>query len=388
MYTDFYKVVVVGGKRITVYDKTSEYLSPGSVGRHEMFYGHKGGRFVPGDFKISPCLHQSLVMQCSNGEGILRGAYGINRKIYGAVASFVYGEYGSPTIPPALNQVPYYRHVVEAVARSREGQMLIANTIAELPETVSMLTPAINAFKRKAKKLTPRRTLRRVGSALDYATSAWLSLRYGIIPTMNDIKAAMQIYDDKVERTELSGIIKSRAGETIQQPLLQRSFVRNAGPCYCSGIDQALTVVRWTATAYSRNRLTLARRLGVDLRSMLLSGYEGVPYSFVLDWAVDVGSWMAASIPTAEVMDLGNTLSSKKIISSKTWVNQIASYAGMEDAVPCNSLMEVSGTTYDRGCAIPIPALPQVNLDMSRLSRKLDALSLTWQQVSKELPKR
>lgn len=389
MVADLYRVVWVGSNRITKFDRTTKYTTARSIGSDESFYGHKSIEpFIPGVFKISPCLHTSYEITCSSGSAKIRGPYGIIREIHGQVAAFVTGLYGSPTIPPVMDDVPHHRHVIEATARSREGQMLIANTIAELPETISLLTPAINSFKKKTKRLAPRRTLRRVGSAFDYASSAWLSLRYGIIPTMNDIQNAMYIYDQVVNNVTFGGIRKSRAGETTQSPIDQVSFVRNAGPCYASGIEQFVSSTRWTATAYSRSRITLHRRLGLDIRSLLLSGYEGVPYSFVLDWAVDVGSWIAASIPSAEVIDLGNTLSQKTELRSATNVVSVATDSGMTDATSLNSLLLCKAITYERGCAIPIPAIPQVNLDMSRLSRRLDALSLAWQQASKGLPKR
>lgn len=131
--------------------------------------------------------------------------------------------------------------------------------------------------------------------------------------------------------------------------------------------------------------------LGLDSRSLLLSGYEGVPYSFVLDWVVDVGSWMRAALPDPEVQDLGLSLGLHRKVESTTAVEFIsATQTPSTDypLVPSSSVCSVSLETYQRNTSVPIPALPPVNFDLERLTRRIDGLSLAWQRATTHLPRR
>jgi hypothetical protein len=383
--------------RYTVPSSTTELLRKCATGSKRAFYGNVGGGFKPGDFKLGDCVaYEVSVLASGNGVTEIKRVLDNNiahtlRKIHGPLALLM------PTPGSTGFSVDPYKDgydpiLVSAIGRSRESQVLAALTVAELPETLGMLRPAIDAFGRKAKKLTPPRTLRRIGSALDYATSSWLTYRYGIIPTMSDIDSYREIYDDKCNvRLSEGGIEKSRAGVTEEGVKTFTPFRVNTGLFWATGTYYKSSTTRVTSTAYSRSILSKKRMYGVDLRSLLLTGYEGVPYSFVLDWVYDVGGWMRTAIPSAEVRNLGHTLS---FVSETIWKTEVSTacvsiYPNIYyPEAKVTSVSTNRNRSYRRLVNPPIPQSPVVQLDFSRLTRQADALSLAWQRATSMLPRR
>lgn len=157
--------------------------------------------------------------------------------------------------------------------------------IGELPETVKMVSePLIDTlrayryvrrgrFDKAVKVFKTRDPLFRVDR---HASNAWLSLRYGWIPALSDSYEAAKAYH-VLQTQEVKKSIKVRSSAKL---LLTRDDE------YCSVVEEYGVAVILKTDFFP----SIASSLGFG--DPMLLAWELLPFSFVLDWAYDVGTWL------------------------------------------------------------------------------------------------
>jgi hypothetical protein len=136
-----------------------------------------------------------------------------------------------------------------------------------------------------------------------------------------------------------------------------------------------------------------AKSLGfraVDLPKLL---YDLTPYSFVVDWFADVGSWISACTPNPACIILGswNTIVEESLrfgeCSLRTYQvpetqdghpRWFSGFGGGESTIV---------TDVSRYCGVTVPGHPTMNLDLTSLSHAVSGLSLLLQRVNVGLQK-
>lgn len=112
---------------------------------------------------------------------------------------------------------------------------------------------------------------------------AWLALRYGWVPLLQDIYEAMKAYENRSNGAR---------GVTVSERKSKKIDYGNVGRASDSVCFRAYTYFRQTIhyrVTFSEN-LSAARTLGLNNPAAVL--WERLPFSFVVDWALPIGQYL------------------------------------------------------------------------------------------------
>jgi hypothetical protein len=138
----------------------------------------------------------------------------------------------------------------------------------------------------------------RNGEAITSLPNAWLTTRYGIAPSLMDIAGSVEAISNadkgKFDRYIATNHSRRFKVESVVSPFLYNYI----GTYYAMPVKRHTTEfrkhevsVRIDATIDESFYLTLQ---DVGLTNPLLTGWEVLPYSFVLDWFIGVGDFLSA----------------------------------------------------------------------------------------------
>lgn len=258
--------------------------------------------------------------------------------------------------------------------------------LAEAKETLDLFTSPARFLLKNLPKLKRPRVLPKGGffqNAVTYASNAWLQYRYAISPTMSDIT------DICVKTTEVINPPKKfhRRGGGVEIPGTYSRTSKVVG--FLGAYFEVTTSVGFDSRYVSHvfyqitdGAASERNRLGYGLSQIPSLIWEKVPFSFVVDWVVDVGSWLNAVTPTPEYRRLGQTLSLICTSYGGTVVTMGSIYPDMKAASPCASSYVWSEHFYDRAINPTLPALPPVNANILNFVRSVDAASLAWKPIT------
>jgi len=274
-------------------------------------------------------------------------------------------------------------------------------TVAEFGKTVDMIGSSFFrfmalAFKYKKQWTTIRSWKRgKHEKPLAYADrlrraqqSLWLEFRYGWTPLVFEIQDAMKAYKrfkDDWKPTRLT----ARAAENLEYSYSGQSTAVPGGLTSCTReYKHRFNVKVASGIIYEVNdpsRVSQAQSVaGLYLRDLPASAWEAVPFSFVVDWFINVGDWLNASFPRPGVRVLGtwrttkwSTISTNEIIKATIFVN----------TPPATEYVQRGGTyvEYDvnatRETNLTNPSTPTVRNVTFGFQRTLDAIALAAQQL-------
>jgi hypothetical protein len=144
----------------------------------------------------------------------------------------------------------------------------------------------------------------------------WLEYRYAWRPLVHDVQDAVQALETSFDRMS----VKS-GGATVNQNLSASKTTIIAIPGGSASVSDLLSGSRtYRGKAYAKpdgNRVTV----GFD---PLVTAWELIPYSFVVDWFLHVGGWIQSVSPFSGATLLGSQYSIKDVYTmtqetSLTW---------------------------------------------------------------------
>lgn len=190
-----------------------------------------------------------------------------------------------------------------------------ATFIAELRETISFVRNPLKAFvglvkaaKTSKSRNAAKRALTRRGrpvynrdlTVYDYIVDNWLSYRYGFRPIVKDIEDAAEA----VAQTVLNERPKRR---TARGNASDSSSLSNSGTCPYDSRCEFQTDTRVSVEVragvlyeYQRSRDTF----GVDFARVPVAAWEAIPFSFVVDHFLNVGSFIEGITPKGGIKHL------------------------------------------------------------------------------------
>lgn len=280
--------------------------------------------------------------------------------------------------------------LARCLSRAASSDALALVTLAELNKTLSLysdLAKQATAFNKVIARMTDvdkkflrKANLRDMKRSALLSAQAWLAYRYGIMATYYDMMSWVE------------------ARNSIGKPRRAR-FVSTATSDYDSGLSTSSITTTWEVGNFAERRKRFTRTssgciVGFELDGsvtqsygilhILSSGWELVPYSFVLDWFVDIGERIAA----LEGKFLQPVLGSWTTHRHSLYEYRSARYDGRRytegsfiyDSLGMNNYGNRSETCeiVTRSANPTLSALPQfkVNLNWKRLADSIALLSL------------
>lgn len=279
------------------------------------------------------------------------------------------------TVPPPNETVMQYV-VNSAVANMRSATLDALTTLAELKDVLRLYKHAIDVtdeiwsqFPRKGKQ---PRTWRGLRKEIARAGDHWLAYRYGWTPAVLALQDAIKAYND-LRR----GIVEGRS-QNIEDLTNSNTVVGSE--------DQGSRRASWQ---YDRTVLGSRTYRGYAVGGVnsyrgdfgfdpLVTAYELIPYSFVLDWFFQVGTWLEAVSPFAggECYSSGVSIKTSYVSTRKFSLAQSNSVTHVVTSMaPQGSLYRYVVDRYER---IPMSAsLPGFNPRLT-IPRITDALALAY----------
>lgn len=181
------------------------------------------------------------------------------------------------------------------VAEGRQFITMVRKTLFTVAKAVASLK------KVSAEELDPIRILmdahRDKGGRLNYEIIAmlkrhrfsatdvagkWLELQYGWLPLLSDVHAAAALFEAQMESERIS-VVKSSSSRTVH-------FNASTSPSNYSvyGLVNFITKIKYEFA--EDEAISLQRKLGLEDPASII--WEVVPYSFVVDWFMPIGSYL------------------------------------------------------------------------------------------------
>lgn len=216
--------------------------------------------------------------------------------------SFVTYDYNGPFtsslpsdsfLPPATSQFNTVAMGQQALEKARSRAWDAMTTVAELGKTQSLLVQALSSLRRRTELILDamgRRSRRRrptYGELLSEFSSMWLEARYGWRLLYFDIVAVQEAVGSLGDVNDIVRytVTQDRELDTVFTP-----WYNPAGHLF----------TRWKVEGRSKCRVgtLLEVELNADIQfDPLVTVYELIPFSFVVDWFLTTGSIVQAFSP-------------------------------------------------------------------------------------------
>jgi hypothetical protein len=218
--------------------------------------------------------------------------------------------------------------ITEAVAKATGPDALGLVTLAEFDKTLDLFhqvarvsTKSVLFLERQDRSALPllkrvlaaarhrgylrpggfKRLVRDFGIGIATIASTWLGYRYGVMATLYDVESWMSAFA-KRNRYRFTVSLKSESltdsGWVFQNTNVWRDYYRRT--------SRKRTTITTAGVLIDTRSLTMSDRLGGN--HLATSAWELVPYSFVLDWFVEVGTWIQAIEGNLRCQPLGSWL--------------------------------------------------------------------------------
>jgi len=266
-------------------------------------------------------------------------------------------------------------------------------TLAELAKTVAMVTQSSTRLRQGISLLLQGKPKQAILQALGYAgpvqksiqrkaavktaASKWLEIRYGWLPLVYDVLGTLQAFKAEYKpRFTARGFANDSATGVTTGTLTQ-----DVGLVHLWKLEQSLEKRVRAYILYEVDKSALLpQKLG--LLQIPQSIWELAAFSFVVDWFVDIGSWLDAASPRVGVNILaeGYTMTTNRTrIRSITGSTLTGNYRactlpGQNDFCLLTSKVRVP--------KLPSFPLPRVNVKFNP-KRAIDSIALLVQQASK-----
>jgi len=282
-----------------------------------------------------------------------------------------------------------------AAAKVMSPDADVGMMLAEIGQTLGMLTNPCRALYKEMRNfwkspaygvsLKYRIMSRNAKNLSRYFADKWLEYRYGIMPFISDVEAIRQMANGKFLK-EANQLYRRKVMNvpidtgTQSQTYAAASFFY----MYAKTFYYTSNVRTVTSKVYYRPMLT-AYNLGLNSNDLLNLSWELIPFSFVVDWFVNVGDWLRIISPRDDVYLVGNTTGIKEVSTTTTYTPLVSRYSSGGTLVypcACKSSFKRVTTKFVRLTGRPLPLNLVVDWDFSSIKHVVDSLALTWQKMS------
>jgi hypothetical protein len=148
----------------------------------------------------------------------------------------------------------------------------------------------------------------KISDTAGFVSDSWLELKYGWMPLISDAYAMAEIYSERMGRVHDDIVIDVRAKVTFDPPCLVDSSGAIGVVHQRNGVAKHSIIGRYQLISPEMRQLSA---LGLLNPGSLV--YELIPYSFVFDWFIPLGSYIDSLTSLAGLRFIGGCETSQLI---------------------------------------------------------------------------
>lgn len=202
--------------------------------------------------------------------------------------------------PQPLYSMPASRDLcdTDTLLEIKSQKVNLTVSIAELGKTTDMVFDFFRDFRgfllslAKRDKKSLLKALKNRGSLDKDLAQKWLKFQYGVVPTMYEVYGLSEFIFDKIRNDYIYGTVRRNLGTTE---------IQNPYPLYDTTF---LTVIRKNKFRYRVDSEKLLSLSQLGITNPAATVYELVPYSFVVDWFLGIGDYLATLDALIGIKDL------------------------------------------------------------------------------------
>lgn len=355
------------------------------------------GSFEPGRvLRLNPVVIKSGSGVCTpgfRGRSVYHPTYGRQLVYSEALAARSGPVYTAPSAWGIWDQPMANEALNLALANVNEASAEVGVMLMELKQTLDLIRHPLRSLVKNLGKLARARNMRRrLSGVATTAADAHLMTRYGIIPLISDI-VALQFSLASVVRKDVHALRRNRGTIETASDFVYQDGTYAYGSQFCRRYTTIVTTKTVTGVVYYQHLLGMEglsklSKFGVSPEQLLTIGWELIPYSFVVDWFLNVGTWLRAISPNHSILKKGACVSQKTEI---TWtINELPGFYQSvpnlpDDLVKPSTYVWKSSTLERRIMDPTATALPSFGRPHKVFLRSLDALALLWGRGLKRL---
>lgn len=283
--------------------------------------------------------------------------------------------------------------LVKAMANAQSAPIVGGELLSELDRTLGMLRRPFRGASDLLLRMTKaknRRLGKTVKSATQAASDVWLEYRYGWKPLILDARQIVRDYAKKQRsRSERLVARASQRGTQTSSGIFKDVNLWTGEDWSASGSRRLEIQVNVGAGVIYERKLTSPSQhpedyFGMSANYIPETLWELTPYSFVVDWFVNTGEWIQATVPNPSVTHLGNWVTSVTKSINSTSVDVLIAkkfFSPSTGGSGPGGSSRVERVVVSRECNRPIPTSPSLTMKPLSLTHAADALALSCQKV-------
>jgi len=332
---------VCGTKKVTTYNSGWEpientYIYPRLMGVFHTFSGPSEGKFIPGVVRINEMTATRTTATFGSGTWTASGGD------YREVATGILNGWAYPRLASVVRAGSDYDEGLVGYAVQRAHANVInaawdaGEFLAELPETIAMVRTGIGGLLkvvRKASKsgftwskadrarllLNQGRSIKKLPAKL---ANAWLTWRYGIRPIIWDVQDIIKVANGIAIRSDFSGLQRRRGRTSSKTSDQYEDYWGRTDLWGTQGHEKEFAEYERKAEAVVYFKYgssfgpisDIIMRYGLHPNQLPSLLWQLRPLSFMLDWFVDVNTWVKAITPKWGMEILGCSCSQKTTV--------------------------------------------------------------------------
>lgn len=264
--------------------------------------------------------------------------------------------------------------VTECLSKRGVSDSNLWESVAELNKSLGMASQAadnINKFLSRNPGLLSR---------AKNAGNLYLLYRYGLSPLISDFQSAFQGIQKAVGLVRKTS--RGKASYSTSTTSLSSYLSAYAAYSYKRQIQTSETLT-FRAMSLDEMYADLGFNVGFNTKSLITLPWELIPYSFVVDWFVNIGDLINAVAPTFGLRQCGSCLvETRDITETATYTDFLPISTQTISRYPnygsCSRTWQIKGRTAQ----LPSPGLAiKSDFRLTNATRLLDAVSLIIQRL-------
>lgn len=334
------------------------------------------------------------------------GGTGVQTVKHGDIVAWVENQ---PQFWPTLSGTINSSHmaslaVVNAYQRMNAAALCTGETLRDLDSTIQMLRSPFKGVTNLVRKILTTRgrmlkRTRRSGAKAARTTrdllkansDAWLEHRYGWKPLLLDIDAIAEEMHRKIDAVVTRRVARSeeRVSRSASMVFDASAVAQRTGVNYLTEEVRVCVGVIYLVENRQASDI-VGKFLGTRPRDLPATVWEMIPYSFVADWFVNVGSWLQAVTPDPHARVIGSwqttiTNTVRTCQCDRWWWDQPIQPSGYLRNMGYGGSSVRSDTTIERVPNPGLPSTPVLTRKPLSVLHSVDALTLSTQQILKGL---